>query len=142
MAYCSNRHTYRRNFVIVFVGSHLKTICSDSVSSLLYVTEFPSEVLRSKPLIHQGNSRSYREKRQGSDVLGTRGGVLIRFLWNRHTGAIIDVNHSNADVDTYRFNPMETLLYWWDKIKKDEHSKHCRKQRNFFLCYFFLLMTC
>ena len=43
----------------------------------------------------------------------TRGGVLINQLWYRHTNAIINVKLGDADVNTYRFDIMLTLLDWW-----------------------------
>ena len=40
----------------------------------------------------------------------TRGDVLIWGLWDRQTGAIVDIKLGDADVDTYRFDPMVTFL--------------------------------
>ena len=41
--------------------------------------------------------------------------VLIQVLWDRQTDAIINVKFGNTDTDNYRFDPMITLLDWWDK---------------------------
>ena len=54
----------------------------------------------------------------------TRGGVLVRGLWERYTDVIITVTLGDTDMDTYMFKPMVTLLYRWDKTKKDKHGKH------------------
>ena len=53
-----------------------------------------------------------------------RCGVVIRGLWERHTDAKINGRLGNADVDTYRFEPMQKFLDRWDKMKKDNHSNH------------------
>ena len=62
----------------------------------------------------------------------TRGDVLIWGLWDRQTGAIVDIKLGDADVDTYRFDPMVTLLDWWKKTKKDKNGKHFHEQRKHF----------
>ena len=53
----------------------------------------------------------------------TRGDVRIRGLWDRQTNSIMDVKLGDTDVYTYRFEPMLTLLAWWEKIKKNKHGK-------------------
>ena len=40
------------------------------------------------------------------------GDVLVQVLWYIHTDGIINVKISNADADTYRFDPTEMLLAW------------------------------
>ena len=62
----------------------------------------------------------------------TRGGLLIRGVWNRQTNAIIYVKLGDADANTYRFEPMVTLMARWEKMKKDKHGKHCHEQRKHF----------
>ena len=47
-----------------------------------------------------------------------RGDVMIRYLWDRQVDAIIDVKLRDADADTYKYEPMTSLLYRWEKIKK------------------------
>ena len=81
---------------------------------LLYLTRraFPSAVVFGKPFIHHGRSRSERDIRQGSDSLETRCDVLIWGLWDRYIYAIIDIKLVDTDSDTYRFEPMKTLLDW------------------------------
>ena len=57
---------------------------------------------------------------------------MSRGLWDRHTGAIIDVKLVNSDADAYIFDPMAEIQTWWEKIKKDKHGEHCRDQRKYF----------
>ena len=61
---------------------------------------------------------------------------MIWVLWDRQAEAIIDVKIGDADTDSYRFEPMVNLLTWWEKINKDNHSKHCHDQRNYFSPFF------
>ena len=81
-----------------------------------------------RQLILQVHRISERDIHQGSDILDTRGDILIRGLWDRHTNTIIDVKLSNANADIYRFDPMDQLRDWWDKTNKDNHGKHCHEQ--------------
>ena len=62
----------------------------------------------------------------------TRGGVLIRGLWERHTDAIINVRFGGSDKDTYNHEPMDKILASWEKQKKDKHGKHFHEQRKHF----------
>ena len=55
----------------------------------------------------------------------TRGDIIAWGLWDRQTNVIIDVKLGNADVDTYRFDLMVNLLYWWEKINMDKNRKNC-----------------
>ena len=71
--------------------------------------------------------------RQGSDKhKDTRGDVMIRVLWDRQVYAIVDINLGDFDTDTYKYNPMTSLLARWEKIKKDKHGKHCHDQQKHF----------
>ena len=54
----------------------------------------------------------------------TRGDVLIQGLWYRHTDAVINIKIGDADADTYRFEPMVTIVAWWEKIKKDKDGNN------------------
>ena len=45
---------------------------------------------------------------------------------------IINVKLGDADAETYKYEPMASLLTRWKKIKKDKHSKHCQHQRKYF----------
>ena len=86
-----------------------------------------------KPIIYQGRTRSKLEIRQGSDKHNTtRGDVMIRGLWDRQVDAIIDIKLGDVDVDTYKYEPMTSILVRWENIKKDKHSKHCHDQRKHF----------
>ena len=107
---------------------------------LLYLSRraFTSEYVRAKPLIHQGRTRSELEKRQVSDMhKKTRDEVTIQGLWSCQVGAIIDVEIDDADADTYRYEPMTSLLARWEKIKKDRHGKHCHDQWKYVLPFVF-----
>ena len=73
----------------------------------------PSAAIRGEPRIHQVHIRSERKINQGSDNLDTRGNVIIQGLWDRKTDTIIYVKLGDADADTYRFEPMLTLLDRW-----------------------------
>ena len=53
-----------------------------------------------------------------------RGDVLTWRLWDRQTNTIIDVKLGNTDADTYRFEPMVTIVAWWEKIKKDKDGNN------------------
>ena len=89
-----------------------------------------------KPLIHQGRTRSELEIRQGSyKQKDTRGDVMIRGLWDRQFNAIIDVKLVDADADTYKYDPITSLLNMWENIKKDKHGNHCHNQRKYFLLF-------
>ena len=57
---------------------------------------------------------------------------MIRGLLYRQDGAIFDIKLGDTDADTYKYNPMTSLLVRWEKIKKDKHGKHCHDQRNVF----------
>ena len=92
--------------------------------------------VRNENIIHQGCSISEREILQGSGNLETRGYVLIWGVYDRHTNATIDVKLGNADIDTYIFEPMKTLLARWKKTKKDKNGNKFHEQRIFFLCSF------
>ena len=37
--------------------------------------------------------------------------------------------------DTYKYEPMTSLLASWENIKKDKYSKHCHAQRKHFLSF-------
>ena len=51
--------------------------------------------------------------------------------------SIIDIKLGDADTDSYKYEPMEELLAWWETIKKDKYGKHYHDQGNFLsVCYF------
>ena len=120
-------------------SSHVKKVRD----KLLYLAwrALPSSYVSGKPLIHQGRRISEREIRQGSDILETRGDVLISGLWYRQTGAIINFKLSNDDTDTYRFDPTEKILAWRDKKKRINMVSTATINGNIFLRSFFLLMA-
>ena len=72
--------------------------------------DFPSYFVCGKPFIRQGRRRPEGGISQGRDILNTRVVALIRDLWDLQTDTIIDVKLSDADTDTYRFEPMVTIL--------------------------------
>ena len=57
---------------------------------------------------------------------------MIQVLWDQQTDVITDVKLDNSDADTYIFEPMEALLYRWEKINKYKHGKHCQDQQKHF----------
>ena len=61
---------------------------------------------------------------------------MIRGLWDRQVDAVIDIKIGDADADTYKYEPMTSLLARWGKIKKDKHGKHCHDQREHFSPFF------
>ena len=63
-----------------------------------------------------------------------RGDVLIQGLWEVQTDAIIDVIFDDADIYTYRYEPMDKILDFWEKENKDKHGKKYHDQQKFFLC--------
>ena len=54
---------------------------------------------------------------------------MIRGLLDHPVDSIIEVKLGDADTDTYKYKPMESLLDRWEKIKKYKHGKHCHYQR-------------
>ena len=71
---------------------------------------FPTNCVRGKPLIYEGNIRSDEEVCQGARRLETSGDILIQGLWKIYTDAIIGVRFGDLDADTYRKEPMDKLL--------------------------------
>ena len=129
------RHTLRYRKVGLVIARQNK-VCD----KILYLNRraFPSAAVRNKTLIHQGCSRSERDIRQDSGRLETWGDIIIQGLWVRYTDTIINVNLGDAEANTYIFEPMVSLLAWWEKIKKDKNGKHCHKhQKNFSVCSIF-----
>ena len=59
----------------------------------------------------------------------TRGDVLIRGLWEIQNDVIIDVRFGDADMDTYKYDPMDKLLIIWDKENKDNHGNNLHEQQ-------------
>ena len=74
--------------------------------------------------------------------MDTRGGVLVRGLWERQTGTIIDVKIGDAGANTYRFDPIVMLLGWWEKNKNDNNGNHFHDQwkKNYLLVISFGIM--
>ena len=92
---------------------------------ILYLArkDFTSHCVRVKPLIHQGRIISEEGVRQGRGGLETRCDVLIWGLWERQTDAIINIIFGDTDTGTYKHEPTEKILFWWDNQKKDNHNK-------------------
>ena len=57
---------------------------------------------------------------------------MIRGLWDCQVDAIIDIELGDSDLDTYKYEPMTSLLARWEKIKKNKHGKHCNDRRKRF----------
>ena len=62
---------------------------------------------------------------------------MIKGLWDSQVDAIIDVKLGDADADTYKYEPITSLLSRWEKIKKDKNGKNCHYQRKHFLPFVF-----
>ena len=54
---------------------------------------------------------------------------MVRGLWGRQFDAIIDVKLGDADADSYKYEPMTSLLARWKTIKKNKHNKNCHEQQ-------------
>ena len=61
---------------------------------------------------------------------------MIQGLWDRQINSSIDVKLVDADADTYKYEPMASLLARWENIKKDKYGKHCIYQRKHFSPFF------
>ena len=61
---------------------------------------------------------------------------MIQGLWDCQFDATIDVKLGDADADTYKYEPMTSLLARWENINKDKHDKHFHDQRKQFLAVF------
>ena len=64
--------------------------------------------------------------------------MIIRCLWDQQADAIIDVKIGVADTEYYRYEPISTLLDWWETIKEDKHGKHCHNQQ---ICFFIFVLS-
>ena len=61
---------------------------------------------------------------------------MIRGLWDPQVDAIINIKIGDDDLDTYKYDPMISLLARWENIKKDTHGKHFHDQRKMFSPFF------
>ena len=57
---------------------------------------------------------------------------MIQGLWDRQVKTIIYVKIVNTDADSYKYEPMASLLVKWETIKKNKHDNHCNEQWNHF----------
>ena len=57
---------------------------------------------------------------------------MIQGLKDCQFNTIIDVKLGDADADTYKYEPLKSLLDRWENINKDKHGKHCHDQRKLF----------
>ena len=139
-AACGVPHTIRCSIGCLVIA-HNKKIRD----KLLHLSQraFTSALVRAKPLIHQGHTRSKLEIRQGSDKnKDTRRGVMIQSSWDFQVDAIIDVELGDADADTYKYEPMASLMNRWVKIKKTSTISTVTTNRNIFLHLFFQWTEC
>ena len=58
--------------------------------------------------------------------------MIIRVLWYRQFDAIIDVKLGDADADTYKYEPIKSLMARLVNINNDKQGKHCNDQRKHF----------
>ena len=105
--------THTLSYIIggLVIACHNK-ICD----KLIYLSwrAFTSASVRTKPLIHQGRTRSELEICHGSDNhKDTRGDLMIRYLWYRQVDDIVDFKLDDADADTYNYEPVPSLLARW-----------------------------
>ena len=102
---------------------------------LLYLSgrALTSESVCAEPLTHQVRTISERNIRQGSGrEKETKEDVMTQGLWYRQADAIVDVKFGDADTDSYKYEPMATLLDWWETTKKDKNGKNCHNQQKYF----------
>ena len=82
---------------------------------LFYLAQlaFTSASLNVKLPIHWVSTIPERDIFLGSDKDKEMwGGTMIRGLWGQKSEAIINVKLGNADMDSYKFDPMATLQAW------------------------------
>ena len=104
--------------------------------------DFSTTCVRSKPLIHQGRSILKEELWQVRGLLDTISNVLIRGLWEIQTGAIIDVRFGDADVYTYKYEPVDNLLDHLDKRKRVIMANIVMSNRYIFLHFPYQFVAC
>ena len=63
------------------------------------------------------------------------GDVVIQGLWSGQVEAIIDVIIGDSGVDSYKYEPMEALLFCWKTIENYKHGKNCNEQRKHFFSF-------
>ena len=123
-------HTLSCSIVGLIIARHNKIR-----DKLLYLSRlaFTPAPVCTKPLIHQGRTRSEQEICKGSEKSqDTQGDVMVCSLWDHQVITILEVNLGYADADTYKYEPMTSHLSRWEKINKDKHGKHCHDQRKYF----------
>ena len=83
----------------------------------LYLTQrdLNPNYVRIETLTHQGHIILEDEVSQGRGGLETRCDVLIQGLWAIQTKAIIDVRLGYPECDSYKKEPMVTILDLWEK---------------------------
>ena len=62
--------------------------------------------------------------------------MIIRGLWDHQFDTIIDFKLGDADADTYKYEPMTSLLSRWEEIKIYKHGKNCNNQHKHFSTFF------
>ena len=67
---------------------------------------------------------------------------MVQGLWDSQVDNIFEVKIGDADADTYKYEPMTSLLARWKKINKDKHGKNCHDQRKLFCRLFFKWTEC
>ena len=61
--------------------------------------------------------------------------MIIQGLWDPQVNAIIDVKLGDANTDTYKYEPMASLIERWETIKKYKHGKHWHDQQKYFALF-------
>ena len=67
---------------------------------------------------------------------------MIRGLWDQQDDTITDIKLGYDNTYSYKYEPMDMLLAWWENITKNKHGKHCQEHRKVFLYLSFLSTTC
>ena len=129
--YFSIRHGYALNCKHGRLIIACKNEVCDKIIHLAKRT-FQQNCIQCKPLIHQGHRRSNNVVRHGRREKYSRGYVLIRGIWERQTDAIIKIRFGDPNCDSYKKEPMGSLIDQWEKGRKDKHGKHCHEQQENF----------
>ena len=58
--------------------------------------------------------------------------MSIQGLWESQTEAITGAGFGDADAETSKFEGMDKIFSWWEKIKGDNHGQYYHDQRKHF----------
>ena len=105
----SVRHELSCRHVELVIAHH-----NEVQDNLVYLEHraFSPQCVHDEPLIQQGHIISEYKIYQGRGELETRGDLLIRGLWEIQAEAIIGFRMGGKYFDSYKKDPMGTLLYF------------------------------